>query len=52
LKNTVAQPASASDALAAFEAGTGDVLLDYEDDAIAAVKKSTSVQYVVPRRPS
>ena len=48
LKNTVAQPASASDALAAFEAGTGDVLLDYEDDAIAAVKKSTSVQYVVP----
>lgn len=48
LKNTVAQPASASDALAAFEAGTGDVLLDYEDDAIAAVKKSSAVQYLDP----
>ena len=48
LKNTVAQPASASDALAAFEAGTGDVLLDYEDDAIKAVKKSSAVQYLVP----
>jgi sulfate/thiosulfate-binding protein len=48
LKNTVAQPASASDALAEFNAGTGDVLLDYEDDAIAAVKKGDAVQYVVP----
>jgi sulfate transport system substrate-binding protein len=48
LKNTVSQPASASDALAAFEAGTGDVLLDYEDDAIAAVRHGDPVQYVEP----
>jgi sulfate/thiosulfate-binding protein len=48
LKNTVSQPASASDALAEFNSGTGDVLLDYEDDAIAAVKKGDAVQYVIP----
>ena len=48
LKNTVSQPASASDALSEFNAGTGDVLLDYEDDAIAAVKKGDAVQYIVP----
>jgi sulfate transport system substrate-binding protein len=48
LKNTVAQPASASDAMESFLAGTGDVLLDYEDDAIAAQNKGAPVQYVVP----
>ncbi len=39
LKNTVSQPTSASVALASFLAGTGNVLLDYEDDAIAAQNK-------------
>jgi sulfate transport system substrate-binding protein len=50
LKNTVAQPSSASTALASFIAGTGDVLLDYEDDAIAAENKGDAIQYVVPKQ--
>jgi sulfate/thiosulfate-binding protein len=48
LKNTVAQPASASDALEAFVSGEGDVLLDYEDDAIAAQRKGEPIDYIVP----
>jgi sulfate/thiosulfate-binding protein len=48
LKNTVAQPASASDAMEAFRAGTGDVLLDYEDDAINAERKGAAIEYIVP----
>ncbi len=48
LKNTVAQPASASDAMEAFLSGTGDVLLDYEDDAIASERKGAAIEYVVP----
>jgi sulfate transport system substrate-binding protein len=48
LQNTVAQPASASDAMEAFLSGTGDVLLDYEDDAIASQRKGASIDYVVP----
>lgn len=48
LSNTVAQPVSGSAALAAFVAGTGNVLLDYEDDAIAAVAAGDKVQIVTP----
>jgi sulfate/thiosulfate transport system substrate-binding protein len=48
LKNTVSQPSSASDAMEAFTQGTGDVLLDYEDDAISAERKGAAIQYVVP----
>jgi sulfate/thiosulfate transport system substrate-binding protein len=48
LKNTVAQPASASDAMEAFTSGTGDVLLDYEDDAIAAERAGKNISYVIP----
>jgi sulfate/thiosulfate transport system substrate-binding protein len=48
LKNTVSQPSSASTALASFVAGTGNVLLDYEDDAIAAENKGDAIQYVIP----
>lgn len=48
LKNTVSQPGSASDALAAFQAGTGDVLLDYEDDALAAQRSGAPISIVVP----
>ncbi len=48
LKHTVSQPASASDAMAAFTEGTGDVLLDYEDDAIAAQRKGEPIDYVIP----
>jgi sulfate transport system substrate-binding protein len=50
LKNTVSQPTSASTALAAFVAGTGDVLLDYEDDAIAAKNKGDDISYVIPKQ--
>ena len=48
LKNTVAQPASASDAMEAFLSGEGDVLIDYEDDAIASQRKGAPIDYVVP----
>jgi sulfate transport system substrate-binding protein len=50
LKNTVSQPTSASTALASFVAGTGNVLLDYEDDAIAAQNKGDQIQYVIPKQ--
>jgi len=50
LAHTVAQPSSASAALATFIAGTGDVVLDYEDDAIAAQNKSEPIQYVIPKQ--
>ncbi|MGA2432173.1 MAG: extracellular solute-binding protein [Acidimicrobiales bacterium] len=48
LENTIAQPVSGSAALSTFLAGTGNVLLDYEDDAIAAVKAGDAIQVVVP----
>jgi sulfate transport system substrate-binding protein len=48
LEHTVAQPPSGSTALSTFLAGTGNVLLDYEDDAIAAVKAGDAIQVVVP----
>jgi len=48
LANTVAQPSSASSALAAFVAGTGDVVLDYEDNAIAAQNKGDAIEHVIP----
>lgn len=46
--HVVAQDASASDALADFTSGTGDVLLDYEDDAIQAEKAGADISYVIP----
>jgi sulfate/thiosulfate transport system substrate-binding protein len=48
LSNTVAQPSSGSSSLAAFLAGTGNVLLAYEDDALAAVAAGDPVQIVTP----
>jgi len=48
LSHTAAQPSSASAALATFLSGTGDVVLDYEDDAIAAINKGDPIQYVIP----
>jgi sulfate/thiosulfate-binding protein len=47
-KNTVTQPDSGSDALQAFVSGQGDVLLDYESDAIAAKKAGDKIQIVDP----
>jgi sulfate transport system substrate-binding protein len=49
-KNVTDQPSSASAALQAFTGGEGDVLLDYESDAIAAEKAGDAVQYVIPNQ--
>jgi len=48
LSHTVAQPSSGSASLAAFVAGTGNVLVTYEDDARAAVNAGDQVQIVTP----
>jgi sulfate transport system substrate-binding protein len=47
-KNVSVQDASASAALQTFTSGKGDVLLDYESDAIAAEKAGDALQYIVP----
>jgi sulfate transport system substrate-binding protein len=49
-KNVSVQDPSASAALQTFTGGKGDVLLDYESNAIAAQKAGDSVQYIVPRQ--
>ena len=49
-KNVSVQDSSASAALQTFTGGKGDVLLDYESDAIAAEKAGEPVQYVVPKQ--
>jgi sulfate transport system substrate-binding protein len=49
-KNVSDQPSSASAALQAFTGGEGDVLLDYESDAMAAEKAGDSVQIVYPKQ--
>jgi sulfate/thiosulfate transport system substrate-binding protein len=49
-KNVPDQPSSASSALQAFTGGEGDVLLDYESDAKAAVKAGDNVQIVYPKQ--
>jgi sulfate transport system substrate-binding protein len=47
-EHTVALPGSARDATTAFTAGTGDVLISYENEAIFARQHGASVDYVVP----
>jgi sulfate/thiosulfate transport system substrate-binding protein len=49
-KNVSVQDAAASAALQTFTSGKGDVLLDYESDAIAAEKAGDKIQYVVPKQ--
>jgi sulfate/thiosulfate transport system substrate-binding protein len=49
-KNVSVQDSSASAALNTFTSGKGDVLLDYESDAIAAQKAGDSIQYVIPKQ--
>ena len=49
-KNVTVQDSSASAALQTFTSGKGDVLLDYESDAIAAEKAGDSIQYIVPKQ--
>jgi sulfate/thiosulfate transport system substrate-binding protein len=48
LKHTAAQPSSASNALQTFLSGEGDVLLDYEDDALYAKSKGEPVSIITP----
>lgn len=48
LDRAVALPDSASDALASFVAGNGNVLLAYESDAIAAKAAGDDIDYIVP----
>jgi sulfate/thiosulfate transport system substrate-binding protein len=49
-KNVSVQDASASSALQTFTGGKGDVLLDYESDALAAEKAGDAVQIVYPKQ--
>jgi sulfate/thiosulfate-binding protein len=49
-KNVSVQDSSASAALQTFTGGKGDVLLDYESDAIAAEKADDAIQYVIPQQ--
>jgi sulfate transport system substrate-binding protein len=48
LHNTVSQPASGSDALATFTSGTGDVLISYENEAIAAQQAGADISFIRP----
>jgi sulfate transport system substrate-binding protein len=49
-QNVSVQDKSARDALNTFLSGKGDVLLTYENEAIAAQLKKQPVQYVIPRQ--
>ncbi len=49
-KHVSVQDSSASAALQTFTGGKGDVLLDYESDAISAEKAGDSVQYMIPKQ--
>jgi sulfate/thiosulfate-binding protein len=49
-KNVSVQDSAASAALQTFVSGKGDVLLDYESDAIAAQKAGDKVQYLIPKQ--
>jgi sulfate/thiosulfate transport system substrate-binding protein len=46
--NVVSQDSSARTALQTFLAGRGDVLLDYENEAISDEKKGAAIEYVIP----
>jgi sulfate transport system substrate-binding protein len=48
--NVSVQPSSASSALQTFVGGKGDVLLDYESDAISAKKAGDAIDYIVPKQ--
>jgi sulfate/thiosulfate-binding protein len=47
--HVVSQDSSARNALQTFLAGRGDVLIDYENEAIADQKKGASIEYVIPK---
>lgn len=47
-KNIVSMPSSGREATSAFTSGTGDVLISYENEAIAARQNGADVDYLVP----
>jgi sulfate/thiosulfate-binding protein len=47
-KNVVSLPSSGREATSAFTSGTGDVLISYENEAIAARQSGAEVDYIVP----
>jgi sulfate/thiosulfate transport system substrate-binding protein len=47
-KNVVSKPDSGANATTTFLAGTGDVLISYENEAIATRQKGSDVDYLVP----
>jgi sulfate transport system substrate-binding protein len=47
-RNVVSLPASGREATSAFTSGTGDVLISYENEAIAARQSGADVDYIVP----
>jgi sulfate transport system substrate-binding protein len=49
-KHVSVEDSSASQALQTFVSGKGDVLLDYESDAIAAAKAGDAIQYLIPKQ--
>ena len=49
-KNVSDEPSSASTRWRTFTSGKGDVLLDYESDAIAAERAGDKVSYVIPKQ--
>jgi sulfate transport system substrate-binding protein len=49
VKNVISEPSSGSKALSAFIAGTGNVLLAYESDALNALAAGQKIQIVKPR---
>jgi sulfate/thiosulfate-binding protein len=47
--NVVSQDSSARNALQTFLAGRGDVLIDYENEAIVDQQKGEPIEYVIPK---
>jgi sulfate transport system substrate-binding protein len=50
IKNVISEPSSGSKALSAFIAGTGNVLLAYESDALNAFVSGQKIQIVQPQQ--
>jgi sulfate transport system substrate-binding protein len=48
VRNVKALPGSGRDATTAFQGGTGDVLISYENEAILARQNGEDIDYVVP----
>jgi sulfate/thiosulfate-binding protein len=47
-QHVISKPSSGATATTTFTSGVGDVLISYEDEAIAARQKNAAVDYIVP----